>query len=166
MGDYFHGQIQIGGPIPAHLWPAFLQVCADQLGAAFDSDQVALDEVLYLEDAEASGGRFESLESWLEEHHIAFDRQSNAYSEYAAEEVRYRPGMATPHIVMLAGERPSINQDELEELMAAHTTPDELKGALVRFFGDDIPALEPLYLEPASDEATASPREAGDEAEA
>lgn len=110
MGEYYPGEITIGGKIPAALLEEFLREAmstgasvGDYEEAAFAAGTVeellkALDEDghLVLADPQASYGQFEELEAFCIRNGIPFDRHSDAHYEFDAENVRFRPGMDRP----------------------------------------------------------------------
>jgi hypothetical protein len=114
MGEYYPGEITIGGKIPADLLEGFLREATsagasvgDYEEAAFAAETVeellkALDEDghLVLADAQASYGQFEGLEAFCIRNGIPFDRHSDAHYEFDAENVYFRPGMEHPARVL------------------------------------------------------------------
>jgi hypothetical protein len=101
MSDYFPAEIRIGGPIP--------QIVLTELIRAIVGESVSLDgyggpdvteeglwqafrqgAIVALYADQAPYGQFDSLESFLVEHRLHFDRCSEAYCEYNAEIVSYR----------------------------------------------------------------------------
>ena len=106
-GRILPGAIQIGGPAPRRLAeglaraitdagalaeaeaaPAMLQTAEDLLAAV---DPTALAIRLY--DDEASYSAFSTLEDWLREQRIPYDRQSAARYEYDGQAAFFRPGL-------------------------------------------------------------------------
>jgi len=132
MSDYFPAEIHVGGPIPGAILPELIRaVCAE--GASMDTYdgpqatgdrlQTAIREgaVLDLYDVQAPYGQFDHLEGFLVERGIHFDRHSDAYCEYNAENVYYR-GCGEP-LVMLADQNGNSLvrcQDVLEILEGRH----------------------------------------------
>ena len=90
MGEYYPGEITIGGKVPAALLDEFLSEAASTGASVGDYEEAvfaagtveellkALDEDghLRLADAQASYGQFEELEAFCVEHGIPFDRHS------------------------------------------------------------------------------------------
>ena len=110
MGEYYPGEITIGGKVPAALLEEFLREATstgaslgDYEEAAFAAGTVeellkAFDEDghLRLADPQASFGQFEGLEAFCLQHGIPFDRHSDAHHEVDAENIYFRPGMERP----------------------------------------------------------------------
>jgi hypothetical protein len=110
MGEYYPGEITIGGKVPAALLEEFLgevestgALGGDYEGSPFDAKTAeelreALDQSghLTIVNEEARFGQFEVLEGFLREHGIPFDRHSDARYEWDAENVMFRPGMRRP----------------------------------------------------------------------
>jgi len=110
VSDHIAARIRIGGSTPRRL--------AIPLATAITTEGLSLDwgnspfsptneedlltaahnGPLFLYDDHARNGTFETLETFLRRHHIAFDRHSEAKYEYDAEMVSYRPGMRKPFI--------------------------------------------------------------------
>ena len=110
MSDYFPAEIHIGGPIPrAALHALFRAICVERVSTKdYDGPQATEDvlekvfkesEVVHLYDSQACYGQFDALESFLAEHRIHFDRHSDAYCEFSAENVYYR-GEGEPLVTM------------------------------------------------------------------
>src|SRR5437870_810723 len=111
MSDRFPALLEIGGSISRPLLLDLLtRIQAAGLRWNWCEDEVAANtpeelleelrqhdsEVLSVGDDEALGGMFESLEEFLVEQGVAFDRHSDAKYEYDGEIVFYRPGMERP----------------------------------------------------------------------
>jgi hypothetical protein len=114
MSEPIPAEIEIGGQFPASLVEDLLSAI-DEDGAAtdWDGDRVpqSTDELLkaVAEDtdgqrhlrlcySDANYGQFPSLEGFLREHQVPYDRHSDAKYEYDGELVRYRPGMPSPRV--------------------------------------------------------------------
>ena len=108
MSERMAAEIWIGGKVPAHLLPGLCReidaegvsldwggahispkTAEDLLQARVDHDGAA---VLYLCDEQASWGRFDGLEAFLQEHGIPFTRRADGGAAYNGEIVEYRPG--------------------------------------------------------------------------
>jgi len=108
MADHFYGNITIGGRLDADTAEALRKAINDQqihgvmrthffesVGAMLDYARKQ-DGRLYFEDDQASGGQFDALEVFLQQHDIPYERYSDNYAEYDAERVYYAPGMEEP----------------------------------------------------------------------
>ena len=103
MADRMAAEITIGGTIPASLVPQLCRTIIEEgvshawgdaplcPQSADDLVEILSDGLLWLCDDQATGGQFDALERWLEEHHVPFDRKSDGKYEYDAEMVLYRP---------------------------------------------------------------------------
>lgn len=169
MGEYYPGEITIGGKVPAKLLEQFLGEInsAGVRAGGYDGDPFdaadadglrrALDDDghLVLADAEASYGQFEELEAFCVGHGIPFDRHSDAKYEFDAENVYYRPGMKNPESVRSnnAGEdlfsaeavRPVVK--ELTKVVTAGLNREKLKAAAVKIIRH-LNSLLPPEIEP------------------
>jgi len=110
MGEYYPGEITIGGKVPAALLNEFLSEVAstgaslgDYEEATFTAKTVeellkVLDDNghLRLADSQARWGHFEGLEALCFRHGIPFDQHSDAHYEFDAENIYFRPGMERP----------------------------------------------------------------------
>jgi hypothetical protein len=113
MGERSSGRITIGGNVPEALFPELREWCLEaDLKEEWSDDRPFFEAIklpedlresvksgghLVLMDAEASGGMFEDLETWLRQNNIPFDRHSTGASgAYDAELVMFRPGMEAP----------------------------------------------------------------------
>jgi len=101
MSEYFPAEIHIGGPISRAALPdLFRAICAEGVSLKdYDGPQAteeSLEEafregqVVRLCDAQACYGQFDALEAFLVEQRIHFDRHSDAFCEFSAENVHYR----------------------------------------------------------------------------
>jgi hypothetical protein len=111
MSEHMPASIKIGGTIDQSLVPRLCEVVdqeqvslefgddcfapgtAEDLLAARTEQDGAL--ILQLCDAQARWGWFESLEAFLTQHGIPFDRQTDANFAYGACLAQFRPGRAT-----------------------------------------------------------------------
>jgi len=111
MGDRYPAEIHIGGPVPQTTVHDLIEAILAERASLEDygcppASQQQLTEslqagtVLTLFDDQASGGQFEGLEAFLAGHGIHFERHSDAYCEFDAENIHYR-GTGKP-LVMLA----------------------------------------------------------------
>ena len=101
--DRISAAIKIGGPVKRSLIPELVKaiikqsICADYGEGYIDAFkeesilQFVKDGRLYFCDDVADAGEFDVLESFLEENHIAFIRQTEGYCEYPPE-VKYLLG--------------------------------------------------------------------------
>jgi hypothetical protein len=162
MGDYFPGEIHIGGKVPKALVPALCErISAEGVeleygGGAFEPKtaedllKAADGGTLDLYDAEARYGQFEDIEEFLAKSGIAFDRHSDARYEYDAEEIKFRPGMKDPEVFE--------GDQEGQVMVSAATLREEVlpllgKGEagaaaarILELVGDRIAELEPLAI--------------------
>jgi hypothetical protein len=105
MSERYPATIQIGGPLPKRFVKPLAKALLGDGLLNSDFDMVG-DEAGYVKileraakakefarfgDDQASYGTFESLESFLSKHKIAFRRQSDAYMEFDGEIVVFRP---------------------------------------------------------------------------
>ena len=163
MSDRFPGLVEIGGPIPRWLVPPLLarvqaaglrwNWCEDEVAA--NTPEELLEElrqhdspVLSVGDDEALGGMFESLEEFLVEQGIAFDRRSDAKYEYDGEIVFFRLGMKRPGWCLATQDgEPTIRLDDLQPIRGLFQAGNhgaaltELDALL-----DRIPPLPPLTI--------------------
>lgn len=156
MADHMPGQIRIGGKIPQSLapelcreignayvsleWgdPAFCPNSAADLMAA----RREVDGVLLLElcDDQARFGEFEELEAFLQEHGIAYTRQSDPKYEHDGELLEYRPGSEPDLFTTNAVGQPVVPASALSEVEAALT---ETLEQLAKGPGCEGAAIEP-----------------------
>jgi hypothetical protein len=108
MSDRMAAEIWIGGKVPTSLVPAlcaaigdegvslewgdapFRPTTAEDLGQALKENDRGV-RLLWLCDDQAGGGVFEELEAFLQEHGIAYTRQSTGRYEFDPETVEFRP---------------------------------------------------------------------------
>lgn len=102
MGEYFFGEISIGGQVSREQFARMAEI--EPMLEGFDPDTLTgrrtgdhgpevRDGVLYLGDGQASYGEFSDLEAYLQAEGIPYDRHSSGYHEYPAEESSHRPGV-------------------------------------------------------------------------
>ena len=110
MGEYYPGEITIGGKVPAAVLTEFLSEVASASASVGDYDGPSFgagtveellkvlngDGHLVLADSQASFGQFDGLEAFCIKNGIPFDRHSDAHYEFDAVNVRFRPGMKHP----------------------------------------------------------------------
>jgi hypothetical protein len=110
MGEYYPGEITIGGKVSAAVLTEFLSEVAsagasvgDYDGPTFGAKTVEEllkvlneDGHLVLADSQASFGQFDELEAFCIKNDIPFDRHSDAHYEFDAVNVYFRPGMKHP----------------------------------------------------------------------
>ena len=125
MSERIAAEIWIGGKAPARLieelcgeidsagvaleWgdKLFAPKNADELlQARIDCDGV---QVLWFCDDQASWGRFDSLEGFLQEHDIAFTRRDDGGTEYNGEYFEFRPGQDPDCIPIDADGQPVVD---------------------------------------------------------
>ena len=178
MSDYMPAEIWIGGRVPATLAPQLCEQISSQgaslewgggsftpsearelLEACEDDDGVRL---LRLYDDQARGGQFEALETFLQEHEIAFSRRSDGKYEYDPEVVESRPGRAPVYWTTDHGGNPTVQVAGLLEIeqMLGHAIQQlsdgmasralaELRTAAERFrqqLPPSVPPLEPFEI--------------------
>jgi len=101
MSEHIPAEIHIGGPVPRAVLPELFRVICEEGVSMEDYDgpqpseadlkkAFREDVVMSLYDAQACFGQFEALEAFLAEHHIHFDRHSDAHYEFDGENVYYR----------------------------------------------------------------------------
>ena len=111
MADYFPANIRIGGPIPRTILNDLISTilaegasCDDYGGPEYNRDELRKDMregvTVPLFNDRACCGQFKDLEAFLVKHGIHFDRHSDSYREFNAENVFYRGGPEC--VVMLA----------------------------------------------------------------
>ena len=122
ISDRMPAEIWIGGKVPLSLVPALCAAIGDQgvsqewgdapfrpstaedLGQAIRENDRGV-RLLWLCDCEAGGGVFEELEAFLQEHKIAYTRESTGRYEFDPETVDFRPGHPlAPQATNSAGE--------------------------------------------------------------
>ncbi len=154
MGEYYPGEITIGGKVPAALLEEFLREATSTGASVGDYEEAtfaagtveellkALDEDghLRLADAQASFGQFEELEAFCVQHGIPFDRHSDAHYEFDAENVYFRPGMERPaHVYsnnrgddLMDADKVRPVARELARLAKARLTKEKLLAAVLK----------------------------------
>lgn len=135
MSEHMPACITVGGPLPGRLVPGLCEAIDSQQvslefggdcfspGSAEDLLSARVEQdgrlVLQLCDDEARWGWFETLEPFLQQHGIAFDRQTDANFAYGACLVQFRPGrkvLTVPTdsegrpVVEIAAVRPALTQ--------------------------------------------------------
>ena len=129
MSEWIATHITIGGRIAESLAAALCQAIGEEGGGLDWGDdpfrpqrseqllaarqQIGDTLVLRLFDETASGGRFESLEAFLVEHGIAFDRQHEAKFDVSAGRLVYRPGIGIHEFLTDAEEKIVIRAEPL-----------------------------------------------------
>lgn len=138
MSERMAAEIWIGGKVPAHLVAELCGeidaagVSLDWGGARFtpttqeellqarvDHDGAA---VLYLCDEQASWGRFDSLEGFLQEHDIPFTRRDDGGAAYNGEIVEYRRGEDMVCISIDSNSEPVVDASVLRPVDEALTS--------------------------------------------
>jgi len=154
MAEHFAAEIHIGGPIP--------KAVLDELVATIVSEGASLEgycearateepvrkafheaRVVDLYDEQASAGRFQALEAFLVEHGIHFDRHSDAFCEYEAENAYYR-GDAEP-VWFYADQvgNPLVRADDVVDVLDDRSTDDPAKMKALRDLASP-PEMAPL----------------------
>ena len=129
MSERMSADIWIGGKVPAHSVPGLCReidaqgVSLDWGGARFSPKtkaellQARVDHdgaaVLYLCDEQASWGRFDGLETFLQEHGIPFTRRADGGAAYNGEIVEHRPGQDMVCIPIDADGEPVVDASVL-----------------------------------------------------
>jgi hypothetical protein len=164
MADYVPAWIEIGGPVPRGLIPELIEqiqretlrddfggspikaTSADELLALAQDDE-GNPGALKLYDERTHNGEFAQLESFLEEHGVAFNRHSDAGDEFSSEVARFRPGWPAPTVTLtdaLGREMiPTEYVVEALEMLRSGKRAKAIKhlGALAN---EGVPPLEPL----------------------
>ena len=129
MSERMAAEIWIGGKVSAHVVPGLCReidaegVSLDWGGARFSAKtaeellQARVDHdgaaVLYLCDEQASWGRFDGLEAFLQEHGIPFTRRADGGAAYNGEIVEHRPGRDVVCIPIDADGEPVVDASVL-----------------------------------------------------
>jgi hypothetical protein len=171
MSEPIPAEITIGGKVPAFLVPrlchAISQQCVslewgdawfrpesadDLLSARIDCDG---EQVLVLRGDQANYGQLETLEGFLREHSISFDRRSDAKYEYSAELIAFRPGQKPFSLPVDSDGQITIRADVLKPIRAAfdaalvkhraglYRTSLQLLEQAVQDFAAALPSLPP-----------------------
>lgn len=159
MSDRIAAYIRIGGPIPSRLTiPLATAITTEGLSLDWGNSPfsptneedlltAAHNGPLFLYDDHARNGTFETLETFLRRHHIAFDRHSEAKYEYDAEMVSYRPGMRKPFIwASTQNGEAFVSRTLIASALALldrHKTQQALR-LLRQAIGPDVAPLQPL----------------------
>ena len=104
MGDYYWGQMNIGGRVTARQFHEMQKLedslqgvdpldLPEEAAGGYGEKPMLYKGVLYFGDPQASYGQFEELEEYLIEQGIPFDRNSDGYFEYPPESRSSRPGV-------------------------------------------------------------------------
>lgn len=110
MAERFYGRIDI--PV------LFVDDKVRSLIDDYSGEQYEEDGILTMEDSEARYGEFEDLEDYLVKSQIPFDRASEAYTEYDAETVYYRPESGLTTITVTAASyKPYVLAADLYEVL-------------------------------------------------
>ena len=92
-----------------------------------------------------SFGMFEELEAFCVKHGISFDRHSDAFAEYDAENVSYRPGMKEPGVSSATQSGDALLRAEevqkVLDLLKTYTTGNESKAGLEEGIGQAVARL-------------------------
>ncbi len=169
MAEYIPAAIHIGGLVPCALAAGLAAIVFDAGaslecgGASFTPETVghlaaAVDpdtKLLHLYDDQARWGCFEELESWLVEHGISFDRQSEANYEFDGTLVSFRPAIGKIEHTATQDGNPTVRLAELErvrELLRAalaERSPERVRAALAALdqaMGPEVSPLEPFKM--------------------
>ena len=151
MSDRYHARLEIGGPIPAHLFPelvTILQAGGHLYGADKITSFITPCGTLELEDDQAPYGQFPDLESWLQQHDIEFDRHSSGWFDTPPVSVHFRRGLGLVDRPRDREGHALVRRDGVVEAMKAHASQGDLRAALTCVVGPDIPPLQPVNLFP------------------
>lgn len=176
MSDRFPGQITIGGQVSRSAIPGLI-FALHQDGASHDYGESVIsltctpDELLeeYLEGEtlcfrcdQATNGEFQETEQFCLNHDISYDRWSDHYCEFDAENAYYRPGMDGPRMTLADSDGNEIvDGDTVRRAMAMidklaanglwgwededGTTPEDVFSEAHRLLHDACPTLpDPL----------------------
>ncbi|MCK4374767.1 MAG: hypothetical protein KAX19_05535 [Candidatus Brocadiae bacterium] len=182
MAEHFAAEIHIGGPIPKPLLDELIAtVVAEgaslegycEARAAEEPVRKAFHEasVVDLYDEQASAGRFQALEAFLVEHGIHFDRHSDAFCEYEAENAYYRGGDEPVWFYADQVGNPLVRADDVVDVLDDRSTDDPAKMKALRELVSppEMTPLAPVRLiadktppsqEPACQEASSCSRPA------
>ena len=151
MSDRYRGTIEF--PVSA-LKDAEIRQAAEEEGVTFDGDEpgaqyddeVQVNDGIFLYTApEIRNGMFDDLERVLKMKGIPFDRVSEGYYEYPAEQVIYRPAMnGTPEqdaTFPLLEDEPVVNVAAIRELLNNDGAP---ASAIQAYLDEHFPAYPPL----------------------
>lgn len=166
MAERMTVEIAIGGPVPRHLVPGLLQAiqaeaiyltgedkpfsadsAEDLLRAARDGNAAT---TLNLMDHEVAWGHFETLEPFLKEHNIAFDRWSEGKYEFDAELLQFRPGMTQPFCcATLQNQEPVVEARLVASALESLERGEHERAAniLRAALGPDVEPLQPFTIE-------------------
>lgn len=171
MSDRFPAKIWIGGEISRTVLSGLIKALS-QDGASHDFGEKGIDPdcteaelrdymaddgdsrygaVLCLKDDQAGYGQFETTEQFCTENDISFDRWSEHYCEWDAENVYFRPGMNSPTIRFADARENEIVcgttvRQALALLVTAEDSADEpgtLVDKAIRLLQDACPELPP-----------------------
>ncbi len=170
MSDRMPAQITIGGTIKRSLVEELCgQITESGAGPEWDGGVKVRDEAelrrligkdgtITLYDCEARYGEFETLEAFLREHEIPFDRHCDAKYEYDGMLVKYRPATGLHEYLATQDGEQTINGVEIDEvasqldgieqmpheqlLAVAAQVRDELRSLV----GTDVPDVPPLVI--------------------
>jgi hypothetical protein len=160
--DHFPGDITIGGLVPAALVNE-LCLAIREAGVGGDWDAGGFEPYnaadllaglqrghLWLCHCSATGGMFDELEKFLQQHGIAFDRRSDPFGgEYDGEQVSFRPADGTRRFVTDTDGHILVPQETAKHVLALIAAGDgaaaaEMLGAAA---GLDVPALAAFAIE-------------------
>jgi len=143
MAEHFAAEIHIGGPIPKPLLDELIATIVAE-GASLEGYcearateapvRKAFHEarVVDLYDEQASAGRFQPLEAFLVEHGIHFDRHSDAFCEYEAENAYYRGGAEPVWFYADQVGNPLVRADDVVDVLDDRSTDDPAKMKALR----------------------------------
>ena len=161
MADRFWGRLKF----PAHLIDDEIRRALEEEGAEFDGETLIVsgssvwepeirieDNILILEDAQASYGMFEELEDLLRRKGIPFDRESGQYAEYSAKLVIFRPAKddastALDLTIPLWNDEPFVSVREIREIIRSNPPTKgayECVLAIQSYLDEHYPAYPPL----------------------
>jgi len=151
MSDRYHARLEIGGPIPPHLFPelvSILQAGGHLYGADKITSFITPRGTLEIEDDPAPDGQFPDLESWLEEHRIEFDRYSSGWFDTLPVSVHFRRHQGLLDRPRDREGHALVRRDGVVEAMQTRASLQDLRAALTCVLGPDIPPLQPVNLPP------------------
>jgi len=143
MSDWFPAAIEIGGPIPRSVVNDLIEAIRAEDGALEDhggprnsreaiKDALKEGHTLTLCDERARYGQFEALEAFLVKHGIHFDRHSDSYCEFNAENVAYRGNSEPKAMLATQGGDNMVDCLSVLEVLENHALASEAKLQAIR----------------------------------
>ena len=162
MSEWVWAKIEIGGTVRLPQLTRMVQefgvtpLAADRTAPATAGAVCRLER----EDAQAAGGCFETLEAYLVEQAIPFNRESDGTYEYGPEIRKFRPGLTggdgvskaqvDPVIPCDHENRPVVLASDVAKALSETRTRKELAARLTGLLGlgvPDLPALKVVEAE-------------------